>query len=258
MKKIINIVLISTIAIAIAGLSGYIYLQYQNKKIKRININIFRANTQKGFLNKKALLKTINKDSLISKKPLKEINTEALQKQLNDNPYIAKSDAYLDINGELIINVKEKIPIVKVYTLKNQVFYIDKNGKLFPDKKNYAPHIPIANGYIDGISYKTNRTVYDEMYKTSVLPAIYHLSKKIVTDKFLKAFVSQIYINSKKQIDLIPEIGNQINRFGDIKNTNIKLENLKAFYKQAFINQNGNKYSQINLEYINQIVCTKK
>jgi len=100
--------------------------------------------------------------------------------------------------------------------------------------------------------------VFDSVYKRSIIVPVFRLAKMISEDAFLKASISQIYVNSKNKIDLVPVIGNQLIRFGTIENAALKLDNLKAFYQKAFVKQNGNRYSQINLEFINQIVCTKK
>ncbi len=258
MKEKLNILLIVILAGAIAGLSVYFYIQYRNQKVNQITVHIFRNQPASGFIDKTALLKTVNKDSAITRRTIKEVKTKLIERQLNKNPFVAAADVFFNLTGDLIINLKEKVPIVKVYAAKRKPFYIGKDGTLFPTSKNYAPNVLISNGYISGISTKLYQSVNDSIYKTTALPAIYQLATKINGDKFLRALISQIYINSKKQIDLIPELGNQLIRFGTIADANIKLENLEAFYKEAFIKQGGNQYSQINLQYINQIVCTKK
>jgi cell division protein FtsQ len=258
MKKIFNILLISLLVIGIAGLSAYIYVHYQNQLLKEIKLTVFRESGNKGFLNEKQLLKNIKSDTAVWGKPLKEVDINALKEKLQSNPYVGSADAFFDISGNLIVNIKERTAIVKVYTANGESFYMDKNGNLFPYSTVYAPDVVIANGYIKGVKYSNNTSVFDSAYKKSVIVPVFRLAKMISEDDFLKASISQIYINSKHQIDLVPVIGEQLIRFGTIENAKTKLENLKAFYEKAFVKQNGNKYSRINLEFINQIVCTKK
>ncbi len=258
MKKVFNILFVFLLVTAIAGLSVYIYMQYQNQTVKEIKLSVFRQNPDKGFLNKKQLLENIENDTAVAGKAIKDIDIKLLVNKLEKNPYVASADAFFDISGNLIINVKEKTAIVKVYASDGKSFYIDKNGKLFPRSNTYAPGVIIANGYIKIVDFKNNATVFDSVYKKSVLVPVYTIAKMISEDDFLRSAISQIYINSKYRIDLVPVIGDQLIRFGTVENAAIKLENLKAFYNKAFVKQNGNKYSQINLEFINQIVCTKK
>ena len=258
MKEKLKIVLIVILAGVIAGLSVYFYVQYRNQKVNQITVHIFRNQPARGFIKKTTLLKTVNRDSVLTRRTIKEVKTKLIERQLRKNPFVAGADVFFNLTGDLIINIKEKTPIVKIYADKREPFYIGKDGTLFPISKNYAPDVLISNGYILGIPAKLYKSVNDSIYKTTALPAIYQLATKINGDKFLRALISQMYINSKKKIDLIPELGNQLIRFGTIEDVNIKLENLEAFYKEAFIKQGGNQYSQINLQYINQIVCTKK
>jgi cell division protein FtsQ len=258
MKRTLNIILIFVLIAGIAGLSAYIFYRYQNQTVKQIKLTLFRGHDKKGFLNKKLLLENIENDTSVSGKTIKEADLKKLITRLQKNPYVGSADAFFDISGNLIVNIKEKTAVVKVYSAENDPFYIDNNGKFFPCCHGYAPDIIIANGYIKGLKYKNNASVFDSVYKRSIIVPVFRLAKMISEDAFLKASISQIYVNSKNKIDLVPVIGNQLIRFGTIENAALKLDNLKAFYQKAFVKQNGNRYSQINLEFINQIVCTKK
>ncbi|MEA3451904.1 MAG: cell division protein FtsQ, partial [Bacteroidota bacterium] len=58
--------------------------------------------------------------------------------------------------------------------------------------------------------------------------------------------------------ELIPKIGDFRIILGSIDSIDTKIRNLKAFYQHAGSKISWDKYSKINLEYTNQIVCTKK
>ena len=256
MKKILKISFVVLLAAGILALAVYIYGQYRNRPVQGITVHIFRDNPKKGFLNRHELLKTINKDSVLTKSLVKEVDLKKTAALLNKNPWIEKSDIFFNIEGQLIVNLKERKPIVRVFNKKGTSFYLDKIGFLFPVSSSYAPHTLIANGYIPNMPVSGN--VNDSTLKKSVLHDIFQLAQLIQNDEFLTSAISQLYVNSKKQTDLIPEIGGQIIRFGSIADAKTKLENLKAFYKKAYIKYGGDRYSAINLQYINQIVCTKK
>ncbi len=257
MKKIINISLLIIFVIAIASLSVYIYMQYQNGKVKSVEVNIIRENPKRGYLNQQTVLQLINKDSVLMHQKVKKVNIPNLIKRLLTNPFINAADVYFNLTGSLIVNIREKKAVLKVYTLGGQGFYIGSKGSLFPVETGYSPHVLIANGYINSMPWIQHPKVTDLVYSKTKLPDLYHLAIKLDSNNFMQSAISQIYINSKHKIDLIPEIGNQLIRFGTIEDANIKLENLEAFYRQVFVNEDGNKYKEINLQYVNQIVCTK-
>ena len=57
---------------------------------------------------------------------------------------------------------------------------------------------------------------------------------------------------------LIPRVGEQKIHIGNLDNTKEKLDNLYQFYNVALPIKGWQTYSDINLKYKNQIVCTKK
>ena len=65
-------------------------------------------------------------------------------------------------------------------------------------------------------------------------------------------------LTDNDEIDLIPRVGNQIIHLGTTENYEGKLRNLEAFYDKVLPEVGWNKYSVINLEFKDQIVCKKR
>jgi cell division protein FtsQ len=101
-------------------------------------------------------------------------------------------------------------------------------------------------------------SVFDTSIKNSVLPDIYHFVKFIDTDAFWSAMIDQISVDSRDEIDLIPRIGKSLIHLGTFENYRGKLRNLSAFYEKVLPEAGWNKYSVINLEFRDQIVCRKR
>jgi cell division protein FtsQ len=71
--------------------------------------------------------------------------------------------------------------------------------------------------------------------------------------------IQQIYVNTKKEIELYATIGNHKIVFGNSEDIPEKFNKLKMFYKEGLNSIDAwNKYSIVNLKYKNQVVCTKK
>ena len=257
MKRVIQITLFVVFVVAVSGLMGFIYIEQSNQPLNEVHININRY-AQEGFLNQELVKAMIPGSDSFPGKKVKEINTRIIEKSIDQNPFVRYSDAYINIDKNLIINIQEKHPVLRIYNRNNKGFYIDDKGYIFPLSKNYTAHVLIANGYIDVNYQNEHPNIFDTTYKNTQLPELFRLTQLIRNNKFLQAQISQVYVNSKDEFDLIPELGNHLIQFGKMEDASRKLENLEIFYKQALLKEGWEKYRTINLKYKNQVVCEKK
>jgi cell division protein FtsQ len=112
--------------------------------------------------------------------------------------------------------------------------------------------VNISSAMLNGVS------VLDTSIKNTILKDIYYLVEYINDDSFWSAQIDQIYVNNDDQIDLIPRVGSHIIHLGTTENLEGKLRNLLTFYDKVLPEVGWNKYSVINLEYKDQIVCKKR
>lgn len=244
-------------AIALVILTGFIVTKNQNTAIADIDVSIYR-NTEKGFLDRNTILTTINSIDSIKNLSVKDINPRIIERILNKNPYIEEVDCYVTINGKLLINVKEKNPIIRIYNKNGNSIYLDRNGDIIPISNSYTPRVLIASGYILDEVTNFNTNICDTSYNYSTYRNLFQLTKQIKSNKLLSSQINQIYYNSKGEYDLIPELGDHIIKLGKLNDMATKLENLDAFYRKNMVTADWNKYNTINLKYKDQIVCTKK
>ncbi len=257
MKKILQISLLTLTVIGLVTLTGFIVNKNMYSKIADVKVNIYR-NTNNGFINKHEIIEKINTIDSIVNVDIKKIKTNEIEKIIARNPYVDKVDSYITINGNLLINIKEKQPIIRIYNNTGSSCYIDDNGDFFQSKIGYAPRVIIANGYINKKLTTITGNINDSIYNNSVYRKLYELTQLINNNKLLKAQINQIYVNSKGNFDLIPELGNHLIRFGSFDNVKNKIRNLDAYYHKYLKSSTWDSYKIINLTYKNQIVCTKK
>ena len=236
---------------------GFIFKENRFTEINDVQVNIFR-HTDKGFLSRDIVLTTINNIDSITNLRVVDINTKTIERSLNRNPYIQNTDSYITLNGSLLINIEEKTPIIRIYNKVGNSVYVDNNGDFIPISNSHTPRVLIASGYINNEITNLNTNIYDTTYSKSQYQEVYRLAKLILDNTLLSSQISQIYVNSKGEYDLIPELGEHIVKFGEMKDAVIKLENLEAYYRKNMVTENWDNYSTINLIYKDQIVCTKK
>jgi cell division protein FtsQ len=169
-----------------------------------------------------------------------------------------KSGIRISREGNLIVNIKEKQPIIRIYEEGKPGYYIDNKGDIFPISSQFAPRVIIANGYINDNVDITANNINDSTFTKSVAKELYNLTQLINDNDLLAIQINQIYVNSKGEYDLIPELGNHIIKFGTFDNAKDKLNNLTAYYARYLKTNNWDSYKSINLTYKDQIVCTKK
>jgi cell division protein FtsQ len=101
-------------------------------------------------------------------------------------------------------------------------------------------------------------SVLDTSIKNTILRDIYFIVEYISDDDFWSAQIDQIFVDRDDEIDLIPRVGNHVIHLGTVENFEGKLRNLEAFYEEVLPEVGWNKYSIINLEFKDQIVCKKR
>ncbi|WP_261975587.1 cell division protein FtsQ/DivIB [Olleya sp. ITB9] len=167
------------------------------------------------------------------------LDLNILETTLNQNPMVQYADVYVTVTGNLIAKVKQKTPIARVVT--DATYYVDNNGGYMPLSKNYTERVPIVTGFIN----------------KKELNKIFIVASKIQEDEFLKKHVVQIQQNKNNTIDLKLRQCNFVVQLGSLDQLDKKVNNLKAFYIKATKDKTLKNYSKVNLQFGNQVVCTK-
>jgi cell division protein FtsQ len=194
---------------------------------------------------------------------LENINVLNLEKAINLNPSIERCDIYRELNGSLCVNVKQRNPIVRVMNQMNISYYIDEKGAMMPLSDRYAARVPVANGfimnpYISHYYSDVSKMTPGDTINKAVLRDIYLLTKYINANEFLKALIEQIYVTEDYDFVLVPKMGPSTIIFGTMDNYEEKCKKLWVMYKDALPLGGWDKYSSIDLQFKNQVVCTKK
>ncbi len=222
---------------------------------KGVDIEMSNGCTE-GFLDK-TRIKDIMKDNGVypESSVMKNISTYQIEKVIRKNPYVKSVNCYKTHTGRLKVCVDQRIPAFMAVSSESGRFFMDKAGNLMPESTT-APYVMVVTG------------VFSREFASSYLvPVVAYIN----SSKFWHSQIEQVNVLKGGGIELIPRVGNHTVYLGHLpvptnkekqisdinKFMEKKLTRLFKFYKYGLSKVGWNKYSYINIEFDNQIICKK-
>jgi cell division protein FtsQ len=240
--------------ISLAGvvvLLSFINVKKQTVKCTDIKILIPGAD---NFIEREEIDAILKEDQgVLLGRNLENINIHKIEKKLQSNPYIGFAKVYVDMDGVLHIEVKQRQPILRILNENGQDFYIDNDGLKMPISSNFTANVLVATGHISEVFGSRVDTLHTQLARD-----LYKTAQYIKKDTLWDAQIEQIVVDQKNDIELVPRVGNQRIILGDADSLEKKMKNLLLFYKKAMPQVGWDTYKTINIKYTNQIVCEKR
>ncbi|NUM51665.1 MAG: hypothetical protein HUU48_11175 [Flavobacteriales bacterium] len=263
MKKIISITYWSLLLIAISTALAFSEKAQNHSSVRSLKIDIHGLN-KNLFIDEKDILQIVQPGNDTFKSTYANtLSVMQLEKKINNIPAIKNAEVYKTINGELQISIEQRNPIVRIFNLSGESYYIDEEGTLMPLSNKYTSHVLVVSGnindrYANRYSLSiTNISENDTLKNISLLDDIFLLAQYIHSNPFWKAQIEHLYVNKDFEFELIPRVGNHRIVFGDATQIDEKFNKLKFFYKKALNKIGWNEYKTINIKFNNQVVCSK-
>ena len=163
-----------------------------------------------------------------------------MSKILKKIPQIKDAQVYLNHNGSIDIKINQRVPILRIYD-NDSNYYLDKDCEVMPISRSFTSREIIVSGDIDHFSND----------------AICNLYSIIRSNDFYKSLITQIHLK-KNNVVLATRIKNFEINIGDLFFLEKKFNNLMSFYNKIIKFKGWEYYDQVNLKYIDQIICSKK
>ncbi|HVX27599.1 MAG TPA: FtsQ-type POTRA domain-containing protein [Parafilimonas sp.] len=246
---------IKTISWSVLGLCCLVLLvsairSKDSKACATIDIKIEGA-TQHLFIKKADALDVLNQNNIHTGQTLDDINLKNAEEQLEKNPWIKDAQLFFDNHQTLHVNISEREPIARVFSIGGNSFYIDSTGLRLPANENAAARVIVFTSFP---SDKKILSAPDSL----VLNDVKTIAKYITADSFLNEQTAQINITQQRTYEITPVVGDQIIRIGNTDSLNEKFTKLIAFYKNVFAKVGFEKYSVIDVQYHDQVVAVRK
>lgn len=251
-KKILSIVLWVITAAAIVVLFIFARENYLDTPLKAVNLV---PESDSGFVRRSVLHEEIEKQC--EKTKVGTVNMIKIQNHLDANPWIESNSAYIDLDGNLNVNFKEYEPQFRVFAKNGRSVYVTDDGVVIPSCNNYTPYVLVASGNFE-LGDTTTYALSDTLDRDRNLLNALYWYKAIKANPFVENCVGQLYCNNKNQFELTVKGLEARVIVGDTCLAADKLNRLEIFMKQRISSPETHNMKIINLNYKNQIVCTKR
>jgi cell division protein FtsQ len=223
-----------------------------SKKCTGVEINI-KAISSNFFVDKGDILNIITAGSNgnLLDRVVSSFDLQAIELELQKNIWVKKAQLFFDNNEKLHVNVIEREPLARVFSNLGTTFYVDKDLSMLPLSEKFSARLPIFT------NFPSDKKVLLPS-DSSLLRDIISISLAIQKDSFHMAMIEQIDITAQQTFEMLPKFGNAVIIVGDAKNIEKKLAKLRLFYKEIMVKAGWNMYSEINIQYNNQVVAKRK
>lgn len=223
---------------------------------QKVDIDI-QDKTTNGFLSAADIKARLEHDKLYPyMKPLAHVDTRRIEETLRESPFVKSAQCYKTQDGNVVITLTQRMPMLRIKTNKDD-YYLDDNHKVMRPSSAYTSDLIIATGNIS--------RWYAQNY-------IAYLGAALMASDLWRNQIVQINVLPNHGVELVPRVGDHIIYIGQLPETkwvnkreelvtdyvNKKMRRLEKFYKYGLSQAGWNKYSYINLEFDNQIICKKR
>lgn len=224
--------------------TAFYFKNNSQDKVCKNFIVLVKDSLEKKFIHTKDIESLLNKEKLHPlNKPFSSINTLAMEEAILTNKLVKSVEVYATHDGSLIASIRQRNPVMRVISHSEGGYYIDSERERMPLSQHYTVYLPVATGYIT-----------EEFAKNELYDFVIFVSKNPKWD----AWIEQIVIDSNQKVQLIPRAGDFKVTLGLLDDYEEKLNKLTLFFEKGLSTVGWNRYSEVNLEYKNQVVCTLK
>jgi cell division protein FtsQ len=253
MKWKLNIRKEIKVAVSVLAISFLIaFSEHKQDGLLCKNIVIELDNTTENhFLDEADIMKLVEgSGQAIKGTSLDHINLKAIETRLKYDKHILDADLFGDLKGNLIVNVELRRPIARIVQENAPDAYIAEDGVIMPVSENYTSRVVLISG-----GYVKTLLESEDLHKLEEGKQLLELIEFVNEDKFWKAQIAQLDINSSGKITIYPQVTGQIVQFGKAEEIESKFKKLMIFYKEILPQRGWTRYERVNLEYEGQVIA---
>lgn len=231
---------------------GVLFMAIERKKeatVSKVGISIKGIKGGRSLVTKKGV-KTMFRNYLgydLEASTIGELDLMDMEAMLEADERIKEAEVFVDKNDRLYIAIRQREPIVRIFSKNKKSYYLDMDGQEIPAYRNSTIRVPVASG---------NLGAYDSDFlkknKKSTLLDVFTIAKYIHEDEFLSALIEQINVEDSGEVTMVPKVGRQKLAFGFVENEEAmkdRFEKVKQMYKEGMKHLGWRKHDVLTLQY---------
>jgi cell division protein FtsQ len=241
------------ISAALAVLFFFIAFSERKQGTAAVNDIIIKIeNIQENhFVDDQDVLKLMQLDQENLKgAPIDRLDLKTLENRIKTNRFIQDAEIYSDLKGNLIVKTVLRRPIARIVRNDGPNGYIAEDGTIMPVSDKFTARTILISG-----AFTRQLLKESSAFKVESGSELMKMLEIIRRNDFWRAQISQLDIDAKGRIAMLPQVGGHTIEFGKAEDLEVKFRKLKIFYKEILPHMGWNKYHRVNLEYKHQIVA---
>lgn len=196
-----------------------------------------------GFLGGSEIKEQLQRAKIYPQgQPMKQIDVRKIEEVIRQNPFVEKAECYKTQGGHVKVSLTQRLPVIRIKADNGEDYYVDTHGEIMPNTR-YTSNLVIATGHIS---------------RPFAQKKLAYMGNFIMKSPFWSSQVEQLNVLEDGTVEMVPRIGDHIIYLGAVSSIPQKFDRLEKFYRYGLSVAGWNKYSYINMEFDNQIICKKK
>lgn len=195
---------------------------------------------------------------------LDTLDLRAVERVLARRAYVGSVRVYTSLDNKLNIDVRQRVPAVRVQTENGYRFFLSEDGCVIPLRWSSPVDVPIVTGRpplpfgtdfegaIPGGRGAEKKSTENEGFLWNLLNFVEFFQR----DPFWRGQIVQIDVTEAGEVELIPRVGRGTIVLGSLEGYEAKLAKLYRFYTKGLAYEGWNRYATIDLRYAGQVVCS--
>ncbi|MEE1089860.1 MAG: hypothetical protein UH103_00385 [Paludibacteraceae bacterium] len=237
--KILFSVLITLLVGGLVVVLAFVVPSNDTKKCENIHLSVTDYDDFKFISDNDVRLQLQNSGVYPVGKLHSDIDLTEMEASLLKLSMIKSVKCYFATNGDVNVAVTQRVPVFRVME-EGISYYIDNERKRMSTSIKFSAYVPVVTGNVNF-----------EFATTNLYDFIVYLQSE---SRWRSAF-TQIYVYPDNKVELVPRVGDFIIKMGSLDRYEAKLKKLDKFLKVLPKYHSWDKYSVINLEFRDQVVC---
>lgn len=252
-KMLIQLLKSGVLVTLIAVVSGFAAGERKALVCRSLDVNVEQLSGV-YFIDESAVIAHVFDSGVpIIGEAMDAINLVKIREALQELPSVKEATVYGRFDGRLVVDITQRMPLLRVVGNDKPGYYIDTEGQPMPLSSSYSALVPVVTG-------KLPLELGDDTEAVAQHPnvkAAFELVKYINERPFWKSQIEHIVVLPGGDFELVPRVGGARVVLGDLRELDNKFDRLMAFYKTMSAKGNLNTYKRINLKYRDQVVCER-